>query len=289
MTNLDQARETFENSVDGTVGIEEEYAILDPATLQLVPEYDRLNTAGQQDPVLADSLVRGADLLGDRDPLRPRRGPRRRAGPPGRGTPPPAGAGRRPRVQARLHGHSSAVGLPQAVADRHRALPPRGRGPASTSPGATTPSPSTSTSACAAAIARSPSATGCGPCCRRCWRSAPIPPTSTRSTPACTPRAPRPSPSPSPAAGSRTPSAAGRRGRTTSTLLYRTGSIVEFTQLWWSVRPHHSFGTVEVRICDAQSSPRESEALATLIHGCVPGRDARDRRGPGGRRGAAAA
>ena len=36
-------------------------------------------------------------------------------------------------------------------------------------------------------------------------------------------------------------------------LLVRTESIVEFTQLWWSVRPHHDFGTVEVRICDAQT------------------------------------
>ena len=36
-------------------------------------------------------------------------------------------------------------------------------------------------------------------------------------------------------------------------LLERTESIVESTQLWWSVRPHHSFGTVEVRICDAQT------------------------------------
>ncbi|MEA2125923.1 MAG: glutamate---cysteine ligase / carboxylate-amine ligase, partial [Solirubrobacteraceae bacterium] len=51
--------------------------------------------------------------------------------------------------------------------------------------------------------------------------------------------------------------------------LIRTNSIVEFTQLWWSVRPHHDFGTVEVRICDAQSSAAESEALVTLITGCV--------------------
>src|SRR6478736_7254 len=35
--------------------------------------------------------------------------------------------------------------------------------------------------------------------------------------------------------------------------LYRTASVVEATQLWWSVRPHHAFGTVEVRICEAQS------------------------------------
>jgi glutamate---cysteine ligase / carboxylate-amine ligase len=51
--------------------------------------------------------------------------------------------------------------------------------------------------------------------------------------------------------------------------LVRTRSIVEHTQLWWSVRPHHSFGTVEVRICDAQSSAEESTALAGLAVACV--------------------
>src|SRR4029450_5161273 len=52
-------------------------------------------------------------------------------------------------------------------------------------------------------------------------------------------------------------------------LLVRTGSIVEFTQLWWSIRPHHSFGTVEVRVCDAQNTGAESDALAELIVACV--------------------
>jgi len=51
--------------------------------------------------------------------------------------------------------------------------------------------------------------------------------------------------------------------------LQRTESIVEYTQVWWSVRPHTSFGTVEVRICDAQSSAAESEALAALVTACV--------------------
>ncbi len=51
--------------------------------------------------------------------------------------------------------------------------------------------------------------------------------------------------------------------------LMRTSSIVEFTQVWWSVRPHFRFGTVEVRICDAQSSAIESEALASLMVACV--------------------
>jgi carboxylate-amine ligase len=52
-------------------------------------------------------------------------------------------------------------------------------------------------------------------------------------------------------------------------LLVRTNSVVESTQLWWSVRPHHSFGTVEVRICDAQTSGEEATALAGLITACV--------------------
>ncbi len=51
--------------------------------------------------------------------------------------------------------------------------------------------------------------------------------------------------------------------------LLRTRSIVEFTQVWWSVRPHFSFGTVEVRICDAQAGAGESEALAALMVACI--------------------
>ena len=51
--------------------------------------------------------------------------------------------------------------------------------------------------------------------------------------------------------------------------LYRTNSIVEHTQIWWSVRPHPAFGTVEVRICDAQSTAEESNALISLIVACV--------------------
>jgi carboxylate-amine ligase len=52
-------------------------------------------------------------------------------------------------------------------------------------------------------------------------------------------------------------------------LLRDTDSIVEATQLWWSVRPHHHFGTVEVRICDAQTRGDESLNLAALISACV--------------------
>jgi glutamate---cysteine ligase / carboxylate-amine ligase len=52
-------------------------------------------------------------------------------------------------------------------------------------------------------------------------------------------------------------------------LLTQTNSIVEATQLWWSVRPHHSFGTVELRICDAQTRGEESFALAGLMTACI--------------------
>jgi len=51
--------------------------------------------------------------------------------------------------------------------------------------------------------------------------------------------------------------------------LERMGSIVESIQLWWSVRPHHHFGTVEVRVCDAQTRGEESFALAGLIAACI--------------------
>ena len=50
-------------------------------------------------------------------------------------------------------------------------------------------------------------------------------------------------------------------------LLYRTGSIDEHTQLWWSVRPHLAYPTVEIRITDAQPELAESRALAAFAYG----------------------
>src|SRR3954465_15977385 len=52
-------------------------------------------------------------------------------------------------------------------------------------------------------------------------------------------------------------------------LLHRAASVVEATQLWWSVRPHHSFGRVGGRIGDAQTSAAESTALAGLAAAAV--------------------
>jgi len=48
--------------------------------------------------------------------------------------------------------------------------------------------------------------------------------------------------------------------------LYETGSIDEHTQLWWSVRPHLAYPTVEIRICDAQPELAEARALAAFSY-----------------------
>ncbi|MBA3365222.1 MAG: YbdK family carboxylate-amine ligase [Actinobacteria bacterium] len=51
--------------------------------------------------------------------------------------------------------------------------------------------------------------------------------------------------------------------------LYETGSITEHTQLWWSVRPHLAFPTVEIRICDAQPDLGDARSLAAFAYSLV--------------------
>ena len=46
--------------------------------------------------------------------------------------------------------------------------------------------------------------------------------------------------------------------------LFDTGSITEHTQIWWSVRPHLAFPTVEIRICDGQPELSEAHSLAAF-------------------------
>jgi carboxylate-amine ligase len=48
--------------------------------------------------------------------------------------------------------------------------------------------------------------------------------------------------------------------------LYRTGSITEHTQIWWSVRPHLAYPTIEIRICDGQPDLAEAQSLAALCY-----------------------
>jgi carboxylate-amine ligase len=42
-------------------------------------------------------------------------------------------------------------------------------------------------------------------------------------------------------------------------------AIDDYTYLWWDVRPHPNLGTVEVRVCDAQTRLEHTIALAALI------------------------
>ena len=51
--------------------------------------------------------------------------------------------------------------------------------------------------------------------------------------------------------------------------LYDTGSITEHTQLWWSIRAHLAFPTVEVRIMDGQPDLNEARSLAALAYALV--------------------
>jgi glutamate---cysteine ligase / carboxylate-amine ligase len=51
--------------------------------------------------------------------------------------------------------------------------------------------------------------------------------------------------------------------------LYETGSITEHTQIWWSVRPHLAFPTVEIRICDGQPELAEAQSLAAFAASLV--------------------
>jgi glutamate---cysteine ligase / carboxylate-amine ligase len=47
--------------------------------------------------------------------------------------------------------------------------------------------------------------------------------------------------------------------------LIETGFIDSIREIWWDVRPHHNFGTVEVRMCDIPGNLEDSLALAALV------------------------
>ena len=57
MLDMPRVREVFEASTDFTVGLEEEFAILDPRTLSLDQRFEELRAAAQEDAVLAESVA----------------------------------------------------------------------------------------------------------------------------------------------------------------------------------------------------------------------------------------
>ncbi len=51
--------------------------------------------------------------------------------------------------------------------------------------------------------------------------------------------------------------------------MVRSGAMEDYTYLWYDVRPHPRLGTVEIRVCDAQTRVEHTVALAALIQAMV--------------------
>jgi len=266
--DLDRAVETFAESCDFTVGVEEEFSILDPHSLELAPRFDELRAAAEADEILHEGITgelicseieiisgTGADL---HDALARQRDRRGRlfalAGAHGAalgatGTHPWADYREQPIIDTEhyrrveeglryvawrnntfsLHVHVGVRDIDRAIRVCDRL---RGVLPLLLAVSANSPYLDGRDSGLHSARTQS----------------------FTKSFPRCG-----------------VPDAFGgwRAYREYIEFLVRTHSIVEFTQVWWSVRPHFSFGTVEVRICDAQATAQESDALAGLMVACI--------------------
>jgi glutamate---cysteine ligase / carboxylate-amine ligase len=266
--DLDRAAETFAEASDFTVGVEEEFSILDPETLDLMARYEELRAAAESDPTLSEGvtgeLIRseieiisgiGADL---RDALARQRDRRVRlfalADAEGAvlgatGTHPWADYREQPIIDTEhyrrveeglkyvawrnntfsLHVHLGVRDIDRAVRVCDRLRPVL--------------------PLLLAISANSPYLDGLDTGLHSARTQS-----FTKSFPRCG-----------------VPDAFGgwRAYREYIELLVQTRSIIEFTQVWWSVRPHFSFGTVEVRICDVQATAQESDALAGLMAACI--------------------
>ncbi len=266
--DLDRAEAGFAASTDGTVGIEEEFAVLDPATLDMVPRFEDLRDAAAADPVLAAAIagelisseieIRSGVGRDVHDALAQQQVPRERLfalaerlgialG--STGTHPWADYREQRNIDTE-HYRRVVEGL-QYVARRNNTF----------------------------ALHVHVGINGVDRAVRVCDRLRPVLPTLlavggnspfledcdtglasvrtqifTKTFPRCG-----------------IPDAYGSWAtyRAYLEFLVATNSIVEDTQVWWSVRPHPAFGTVEVRICDAQLTAPESGALSELIVACV--------------------
>ena len=93
--DLDAAREVFETSQDLTVGIEEEWGLVDPETLELVPKYEAMRADADKDEVLKVAV--SGELISSEIEIRSGRGENvaARAGAAARGAPAAVRARRR--------------------------------------------------------------------------------------------------------------------------------------------------------------------------------------------------
>jgi glutamate---cysteine ligase / carboxylate-amine ligase len=267
--DLDRAAEAFAASTDWTVGLEEEFAVLDSETLDLVPRFEELrDTADEHDPTLAESI--SGELISSEIEIRS-----------GRGETFADALTHQREVRRRLFDHAAAHGLALGATGTHPWADYRTQRNIDTEHYRRVVNDlqyvarrnNTFSLHVHVGVRDADRAV------RVCDRLRPVLPTLlaisanspyldardaglhsartqsfTKSFPRCG-----------------VPDAFGGWDayRDYIEFLMGTGSIVEYTQVWWSVRPHFAFGTVEVRICDAQSTAQESDALAALITGCV--------------------
>ncbi len=266
--DLDRAAQIFATASDLTIGIEEEFAILDPETHELAPRFEELREAAQADEILRDAVAGelisseieiisgvGSDL---QDAISRQRERRRRlfalaethgASLAATGTHPWADYRHQPIIDTEhyhrvedglkyvawrnntfsLHVHVGVRDIDRAVRACDRLRPVL--------------------PLLLAVSANSPYLDGRDSGLHSARTQA-----FTKSFPRC---------------GIPDPFGGWDAYREYIEFLVRTNSIVEFTQIWWSIRPHFAFGTVELRICDAQATASESEALAALMVACI--------------------
>jgi carboxylate-amine ligase len=266
--DVDTARAAFAESTDFTVGLEEEFALLDPGTLDLVPRFEELRDAAAADPVLAASIA--GELISSEIEIRS-----------GRGDDLASAITAQREHRRRLFALAAERGLALGATATHPWADYREQRVIDTEHYHRVEEElkyvawrnNTFSLHVHVGIRDSDRAVAV------CDRLRPILPTLlavsasspfldgrdsglhsartqifTKSFPRCG-----------------IPDAFGDWATFTAYIdfLRQTRSVVEYTQVWWSVRPHFSFGTVEVRICDVQATAGESEALATLILACV--------------------
>jgi carboxylate-amine ligase len=51
--------------------------------------------------------------------------------------------------------------------------------------------------------------------------------------------------------------------------LEHTGTIADYTHIWWDIRPHPKLGTVEIRICDSVTNVEDAVSIAAFCQALV--------------------
>jgi carboxylate-amine ligase len=266
--DLETARAAFDGSTDFTVGLEEEFALLDPLTLELAPRFDELRTAAARDEVLAESVA--GELISSEIEIRS-----------GRGEDLTAARTAQIERRRRLFALAAELGVSLGATGTHPWSDYRDQQIIDTEhyhrveQGLKYVAWRNNTFSLHVHVG----VRGADRAVLVCDRLRPVLPVLlaisasspfidgrdsglhsartqifTRSFPRCG-----------------VPDTFGSWDAFADYIgmLVQTRSIVEYTQVWWSIRPHFAFGTVEVRICDAQPTAVESDGLASLIVACV--------------------